>query len=205
MKENNIVVAVFHEDSKAYQALSESKHLQHEQFKIHEAAVIKKGYGGIEFKDGYSPRTATDRTPLKGGLLGSVIGILGGPLGILLGGSIGTMIGASRVVSRQREGISLIERTVEELYNGEVAYVANVEESNEIAFNHFLNGFDPEFIYRKEVSQMEEEMTKAREAERELQEEQQQKRKEERQEDMRQKAEEMKERIKTEFNKMKDK
>ncbi|MCM3783571.1 hypothetical protein M3231_11335 [Neobacillus mesonae] len=202
--DKNIVVAVFHEDSKAYQVLSESKQLQHDQYKILEAAVIKKEQGNIIFKDGFSPRAATDTTPFKGGLIGSIIGILGGPLGILLGSGIGSMIGASKVMNRQREGISLIERTVEELYNGDVAFVAAVEEENEIGFNHFLNGYDPQFIYRKEASLVEEEMVKAREIENELEKEEEDRIREERREDRKDKAEELVDRFRAEFNKIKD-
>ncbi|WP_211748850.1 hypothetical protein [Paenibacillus sp. Marseille-Q4541] len=205
MEENNIVVAVFNDDSKAYQVLSESKLKKHDQYQIMEAAVIKKENGNIVFKDGYSPRTTTDTTAFKSGLIGSIIGILGGPIGILLGGSIGSMIGATKIVNRQREGFSLIERTVEELYNGETAFVANVQENNEIAFNHFLQQYDPKFVYRKEVSLMETEMNKAREMEQELAREEEERRREERSEDRHEKAEEMKERIKSEFQRIKEK
>lgn len=205
MEENNIVVAVFNDDSKAYQVLSESKSKSHEQYKILDAAVIQKENGKIVFKDGFSSPSEADTSALKSSLIGSIIGILGGPIGILLGGSIGSMIGANKVVNRHKEGFSLIERTVAELYNGETAFVANIKENNEIAFNYFLQQYDPKFVYRKEVSMMEHEMNKAREMEQQLAQEEEERKRKERAEDMQEKAEEMKERIKSEFHRIKEK
>lgn len=202
---NNIVVAVFNDDSKAYQVLSESKSKSHEQYQILDAAVIQKENGKIVFKDGFSSATEADNSAFKSGLIGSVIGILGGPIGILLGGSIGSMIGASKVVNRHKEGFSLIERTVAELYNGETAFVANIQEKNEVAFDHFLQQYDPKFVYRKGVSLVEHEMKKAREMEEELAREEEERKRKERAEDIQEKAEEMKERIKSEFLRIKEK
>lgn len=203
--EENIVVAVFNDDSKAYQVLSEAKSKVHEAYQILDAAVIQKENDKIVFKDGFSPPTEADTSVLESGLIGSVIGILGGPIGILLGGGIGSMIGASKVADRHNEGFSLIERTVAGLNNGETAFVVNINEQSDNAFDNFLQQYDPKFVYRKGASLVKQEMSKAREMEEELAREEEERKRKERVENIQEKTEEMRERVKSEFHRIKEK
>ena len=102
-------------------------------------AVIKSGDGEV------SPRrpasiparsTGLPATTWTGGLIGSVVGILGGPLGVLLGASIGLLTGSIMDANDADDDSTLI------LYGepprcgeGKTAIVALVQESDEKAFD----------------------------------------------------------------------
>lgn len=90
----NVLAVTFEEDSKAYEALTTLKQLDSQgQINLTAAAVVvRTDDGRLETKDqvgedGFEG-TAT------GGLIGLVIGILGGPFGVLLGGATGLLVGS---------------------------------------------------------------------------------------------------------------
>jgi uncharacterized membrane protein len=91
---DNVLAVNFAEDSKAYEALSSLKELDGQgQLDLAAAAVVVRGEDGhIDVKDevGDSDLTGT----ATGGAVGLIIGILGGPFGILLGGATGLLLGS---------------------------------------------------------------------------------------------------------------
>jgi uncharacterized membrane protein len=91
----NVIAVTFEDDSNAYEALTTLKELdsQH-QIEIQGAAVVARDEtGNIVEKDdvGGEPHLVGTAT---GGLVGLLIGILGGPFGILIGGATGLLIGS---------------------------------------------------------------------------------------------------------------
>jgi len=82
--QKNIIVATFPEESKVYQAFSEVKQLGGKRaISIHGLAIVRRGADGrLELPDVASRGHGGSMT---GGLIGSLVGILGGPIGILLG------------------------------------------------------------------------------------------------------------------------
>jgi ElaB/YqjD/DUF883 family membrane-anchored ribosome-binding protein len=83
----NVLAVNFADDANAYEALSKLKELDGQgQVEVAGAAVVARAENGtITVKDevGDSGYTGT----ATGGIIGLVIGILGGPFGVLLGGS----------------------------------------------------------------------------------------------------------------------
>ena len=95
MKENVIIVNC-KVPSEAYQILSMLRHdLDNESFAISQAAVVKKEAGHLSLEDGFIDGDQTEERGWTGGLIGSLVGILAGPLGVLFGGSVGSLIGDS--------------------------------------------------------------------------------------------------------------
>jgi len=90
----NVIAVSFKEDSKAYEAITDLKDLEaRETINLRAAAVVVRGQDGQivvkdEVGDSEFPTTAA------GGLIGLVIGIIGGPLGVLIGGATGVLAGA---------------------------------------------------------------------------------------------------------------
>src|SRR5829696_8569941 len=90
----NVIAVTFEHDADAYGALTRLKELDAQgQLEIQEAVVVQRGSdGALAVKD----RIGTDELAgtAGGGLVGLLVGILGGPVGVLLGGSTGLMIGS---------------------------------------------------------------------------------------------------------------
>ena len=90
----NILAITFDENQNAYEALTKLKELDdQEQVGLSGAAVVeRKDDGTIDIKDEVGDvgweGTAT------GGVIGLLIGVIGGPLGILLGGATGLLYGS---------------------------------------------------------------------------------------------------------------
>src|SRR5262245_30764648 len=91
---DNVVVVSFSDDDRAYEALTSLQELHSQgQVEVVAAAVVARDEDGhVEIKDrvGDPDFGAT----AGGGLVGLLIGILGGPLGVLLGGATGLMVGS---------------------------------------------------------------------------------------------------------------
>ena len=90
----NVLAVNFDDDTKAYTALTSLKQLDEQgQVKLSGAAVVLRDDDGhIETKEEIGgPEFAGSAT---GGVLGLIIGVLGGPLGVLIGGYTGLLIGS---------------------------------------------------------------------------------------------------------------
>jgi uncharacterized membrane protein len=90
----NVLAVNFDDDSKAYAALTALKQLDEQgQLRLGGAAVVVRHEDGrIETKDEVGdPQFAGTVT---GGTVGLIIGVLGGPLGILIGGYTGLLVGS---------------------------------------------------------------------------------------------------------------
>ena len=98
LSRDNVLLVSFGEDpendTNAYQALTDLKQLDSQgQIEIAGAAVVTRDQDGrIEVKSevGNDPYLGT----ASGGMIGLLIGIIGGPLGVLLGGTYGMLVGS---------------------------------------------------------------------------------------------------------------
>lgn len=91
----NVIAVTFQDDSNAYEALTTLEELdsQH-QVEIRGAAVVARDEtGNIVEKDDVGGERHLAGTA-TGGLVGLLIGILGGPFGILIGGATGLLVGS---------------------------------------------------------------------------------------------------------------
>jgi uncharacterized membrane protein len=129
----NVLAVNFDEDSKAYSALTSLKQLdQQGQVKLGGAAVvIRSDDGHIETKDEIGDTdfagTAT------GGVIGLIIGVLGGPLGVLLGGYTGVLVGSLYDMADADDTESALSAVARSVRPGRPALIAvATEQSNEV-------------------------------------------------------------------------
>jgi uncharacterized membrane protein len=95
---DNVLVVTFGEDAEkdqnAYEALTDLKQLDSQgQIEISGAAVVSRDPDGrvdVKSEVGDAPYAGT----ASGGLIGLLIGIIGGPLGVLIGGTYGMLVGS---------------------------------------------------------------------------------------------------------------
>ena len=124
----NVVVVRFNEPSKAYQALSVMKELDASgRIGLESAAVVERTASG-ELK---TPESADNVGPVgtaSGSLIGMLIGVLGGPVGVLLGWGGGALMGGAFDVDRavtSDEALTVLGKAIP---TGATAVIASVEE-----------------------------------------------------------------------------
>jgi uncharacterized membrane protein len=90
----NVIAVTFENDSSAYEALTTLKELESQrQIGIRGAAVVARDEtGNVLAKDQVGDESLVGTA--TGGIIGLLIGILGGPFGILIGGATGLLIGS---------------------------------------------------------------------------------------------------------------
>ena len=163
----NIVIATYEVESEAYQALSEIKHeTTNANYTISQAMIVKKENGKLNMRDGFDSGNETNDT-WTGGLIGSLVGILGGPLGVLLGGSVGMMIGGAVDAGDVANHISLLERAGDCIAEGGTAMLLLVQENYETALTAKLNRFHVT-ITRIDAAEVAAEIEHAKEVEKQL-------------------------------------
>ena len=141
MKENIIIINC-KVPSEAYQILSILRQdNEGKDFSVSHAAVVKMDNGDISLEDGFVAGDAVSGHSWTGGLIGSLVGLLGGPLGVLFGGSVGSLIGSSLDMEELKGKSVLMEKASECLIDGETALLLTVQENDESAIAKKLKDF----------------------------------------------------------------
>lgn len=164
----NLVLVNYKVESEAYQALSELKRdTANANYTISQAAIVKRENGQLNTMDGFiNGKDANDDT-VTGSLIGGLVGILGGPIGILLGGSVGMLVGGAVDVSGIVKDASLLEKAGDSIAEGETAIILLAQEEYETALTAKLNDFDVT-ITRFDAAEVAAEVEHAREVERQM-------------------------------------
>ena len=138
--ENNLLLATFKNQLSAFEALADIKEKYvGENYIITQAAVVKKESDKLSFKDGFEVNKNGNIGFLNGGLLGSFIGIIGGPLGVIFGGTIGALIGGSHGEKADKKVVGIFEDVSKHLVNDHYALILLTSESNTSELDNFLN------------------------------------------------------------------
>jgi uncharacterized membrane protein len=195
---DNVVVVGFSDDSSAYQALTTLKELDSQgQIKVVEAAVVTRGDDGhVEVKDQVGDDSLAGTA--SGGLVGLLVGILGGPFGVLLGGATGLLIGSLYDMADADDTDSVLSEMSKTVQSGSNAVLAQVvEQSPEVVDTAMasLSGT----VVRRPTYDVETEIAAAQEAQREAKKEARKKlrdaRHEKRQEEAHAKVQELKSKL----------
>jgi len=127
---DNVLAVNFDEDSKAYEALTTVKELDgQDQIKLTGAAVVlRQEDGRVVTKDTVGDTGLTGTA--TGGIIGLLIGILGGPFGVLIGGAEGLLIGSLFDVSSAEETESVLSAISRSVRVGHAALLAEVDEQS---------------------------------------------------------------------------
>ena len=150
----NLVLVNYKVESEAYQALSELKRdTANANYTISQAAIVKRENGQLNTMDGFiNGKDANDDT-VTGSLIGGLVGILGGPIGILLGGSVGMLIGGAVDAGGIVKDASLLEKAGDSIAEGETAIILLAQEEYETALTAKLNDFETREKLREEKTE----------------------------------------------------
>ena len=128
MAKEDVIVVRFTEPSKAYQALSVLKELDADgRIGLESAAIVERTPAG-ELR---TPESADNEELLgtaSGSLIGMLIGVLGGPVGVLLGWGSGALIGGAFDIDHaltNDEALAVLGRAIP---SGSTAVIASVNE-----------------------------------------------------------------------------
>jgi uncharacterized membrane protein len=161
----NVLAVTFADDAKAYEALSVLKQLDSEpDVELAAAAVvIRHDDGQLEIKD--SADSADLDNTSKGGLIGLLIGILGGPFGVLLGGATGLLIGSLFDLDDADETESALSEISRSVPAGHTALLAQVSEDSPDAVNAAISRLGGTVV-RRSLDDVEAEIAAAEDAQR---------------------------------------
>ena len=124
---DRMLVVVFDNESKAYKGREALQLLDREgSVKLYACAVVAKNTDGtatIKQNDDASPLGM-----LAGTSIGSLIGLLGGPVGLAIGATVGFLSGATADIDNARVGADFVDDVTKVLLPGRVAVVAQVDE-----------------------------------------------------------------------------
>jgi len=125
---HNLIVVTFEEDSKAYEALSKLKAASAAgRVGVRSASVLERGADGrITVPE--AGDAVLGAGVATGGLIGLMVGILGGPVGVVLGFGAGALAGSYFDIDRAEKGNSVLAQVAESLPVGRTALVAEVDE-----------------------------------------------------------------------------
>jgi uncharacterized membrane protein len=163
--DETVIAVTFKDDSHAYEALTRLKELDSQkQIDLRGAAVVARGEDGQivekdEVDDGYW------RGMAGGGLVGLLIGILGGPLGILIGGATGLLVGSLFDVHDVDGTESVLSDISTSIRVGHTALLAEVVEPSPEVIDTAMTGLGGT-VLRRAVDDVEAEIAAAEKAQR---------------------------------------
>lgn len=199
----NIVAALFEVESEGYQAITSLKsNPVTDDYAILQMALVKREGDRISVCDSYDSGVDTIDDTALGGILGSMIGILGGPIGVLLMGSYGALAGSLFDLDDAISDNSLIEKVVDKLQDGTVSLVMLADEQNESALDTALGVFKAD-VLRYDAAVIAAEVDEANKMEQEMQRQALIKLRDTKKEEFKQKIEEKRSKIAADFENFK--
>jgi uncharacterized membrane protein len=145
---DNVLAVNFDDDSKAYTALTSLKQLDEQgQLKLSGAAVVVRNDDGrIETKEEIGgPDYVGTAT---GGAVGLIIGVLGGPLGILIGGYSGVLIGSLFDMGEADDTESALADVARSVRPGRPALIAVATEQSPEVFDTAMSSLGGTVVRR---------------------------------------------------------
>jgi uncharacterized membrane protein len=120
----NVIAVSFEDDRDAYKSLTTLKELDSQQrVGVHEAVVVARDQDGRVVEKDTSDSMFMAGTA-GGGLIGLLIGIIGGPLGMLIGGLSGLLLGSLYDISSADETESALGAVSSSVKPGLIAIFA---------------------------------------------------------------------------------
>ncbi len=201
----NVVVAVFDVESEAFQAIYDFKRdFSNNDYVISHIALVKKTDNAIKAYDHFDSGVETADDSVKGGLIGSLVGILCGPIGVIMGGSIGLLVGNTLDAADAARNASLLEQVVGSIPNGQTALLILAQENGTDGINGKLAKYRVS-IGRQDAAEIAAEVEKALALQRELEKETREKMRTEKKEEHKQAVLKKQEELKTKFETFKQK
>ncbi len=197
----NILAVTFNNDGDIYHTLSDLKNTR-SSFQTLTAIIIEKKSGNYSIKDGFDLETGNDHS-VGGSLIGALIGVIGGPVGLLLGGGFGLVIGSMfdlDNLDKQEDTIRAVTMGVKQ--NGLILVMIAREDGPE-DLDEFLSEHGAATISREQVENVQLKIETAKNAEKQLKKDARKEIIEQNKEDIKQKVKEKNEKIKSKFDNLK--
>ena len=139
----NIVAVLFRNESEGFQAITELRNEPvTDKYAILQAALVKRQGGELSVCDSFDSRIQKESGAVVGGLVGTMLGILGGPIGVILMGAYGALAGSLTGEAGAAESEAMLEIVAGKILDGELALVALVDEAEEIDLDEKLVKFN---------------------------------------------------------------
>lgn len=138
--EKRVIVMNFDMESKAYEAFSKAKRLHmNKSIKGEQMAIVHHSDDGEHqfVIEDFLDFTGSNKSS-TGGLIGMMVGILGGPIGVLLGWFTGGMIGATRDAKEVRDATGVFEFLIDKIGEGDTALLLIAEEGDNRHLNQLI-------------------------------------------------------------------
>jgi uncharacterized membrane protein len=161
----NVIAVSFEDDHNAYKALTILKELEsQDRVGVREAVVVARGEDGkVVSKDKVESSSLAGTA--GGGLIGLLIGVLGGPIGVLVGGTYGLIVGSMFDIYDADEADSALGAISSSVQIGHTALVAVVDEQSAEVVDAAMADVRGT-VARRPVADVEAEIAAAEEAER---------------------------------------
>lgn len=161
----NVIAVSFEDDGNAYNALTALKELDsQERVDVQEGVVVERNDDGrVAEKDRIE--SMFPAATAGGGLIGLLIGIIGGPLGMLIGGTTGLLYGSLFDLTDAEETDSALAGVSGAVKIGHTAVLAVVSEPNPEIIDAAMSRLGGSVV-RRPVAEVEAEIAAAEEAER---------------------------------------
>src|ERR1700727_1049277 len=161
----NVIAVSFSEDANAYEALSRLKELDAKgDVDIRGAAVVVRDDDGkIVTKDEVGDQSL--KGTATGGLVGLLIGVLGGPFGVLVGGATGLLIGSLFDEDDTDETDSALGEISKSIRVGQTGLLADVSEESPVAIDAVMANLGG-VVLRRPAGDVQAELAAAEEAQR---------------------------------------
>ena len=164
----NIVGAMFAEEREARQAMEAlAETPQFNGTNILQMSLVKRRDGELKLCDNFVSENLRSQDTVKGGLIGGLIGILGGPIGALLGGATGALLGGAADIDNEDTSKTLIEQAAQKLEEGDLALIMLVDEGEENALDRQLLKYNV-YIVRYDAETIAKEVEAAEKREKEM-------------------------------------
>jgi uncharacterized membrane protein len=165
MPDNNVIAVSFEQSSSSYEALSKLKELDGQgQVGVSGSAVVERSQDGHlvtkdQTEDPHLEGTAT------GGLVGLIVGILGGPFGVLIGGATGLLVGSIFDLEDSDDEGSVLAEISNTVKPGQTVLLAVVSEQSDDVVDNAMGRLGGK-VLRRSVADVEAEIAAAEEAQR---------------------------------------
>ncbi len=197
-----IITSVFNVESEAYQALSEIRRdAVNDRYIVSQIALVKNENGRIVTKEWFDTGVESRNDASMGGMIGSLVGIIGGPIGMLLGGSMGYLAGSAKDADDVEDNVSMIERVSNQIVDGETALISLVQEVTEGSYESRLGQWQTSVVV-EDAAEVAAEIEKAENLQREMERNARKQMREEKVQAGKEKLEETRNKIKAQFEEL---
>lgn len=201
----NIIIVNFNTESEAYQAFTELKSKAvGDSYVVSQMMLTKNADGKLNAIDGFDTGRETRDDTRMGGLIGALLGVAGGPLGMVIMGGYGALIGSAVDWGDAAQNASLMEHVLSCVTEDQTVLIAVVQENDGSSFDKNFDKFTAE-VTRFDAAEVAAEVAEAERVQEEMAREAKKKLRESKKNDRRQEIEERKEKIKAHFSEVKSK